>query len=587
MLAPLWAHLPVRTPLRRGGWRQRLANEGVEPHGGYLEPPQISRLFGSHLLSWCEGLISASRLQSLAAAGVADGFQHPMLSRLNGLREGQHAQISLLRLLGTCGVPQKISHFPGEFVTHDILPSTWLGILHQFPPEFKMRLGAERGKIRSFWAQFLSRPANQDVKNNHPIVGGKDLNFLETVIPFTIHADAGPFSKTTACYVVSCASLLGIGEAKLTEFVCASYVQAGGGRGDESWWGHLLADFLAMGSGVVNGREVARDADGTLWRVALLFVKCDEDVRANDFGLTHFSGANEVCPDCLANRTSRPFTDLSANAAWRAGEAMDFIVFRARVREPNHPLVASSFFCHRYFFPIDVMHLLECKGATPLVFGSVLTWLLLDARLGANKDARLATINDHRQKFFDDRPGDHKLPKIYMSNCTRDGWGVLAGPAFKAAKTRAGAPFFRSLVHHYCVSASPRDRELRNVVDSLDDLYNALYGSPTFPSDAEVDRIRQVCLEFGSAYQKMREYSRRAGRFAFNVTPKVHKVQHVPKLSTSINPIRVQVYSEESMMGSVTKTWRGSKNGRYKHVVQQVVLVKQLTGMLLRYELAL
>ncbi len=161
-----------------------------------------------------------------------------------------------------------------------------------------MRLGAERGKIRSFWAQLLSRPANQDVKNDHPIVGGKHFNFLETVIPFTIHADAGPFSKKTACYVVSCASLLGIGEAKLTKFACASYVQGAGGRGDESWWGHLLADFLALGSGVVNGREVARDADGNLWRAALLFVKCDEDVRANDFGLTHFSGANEVCPDC-------------------------------------------------------------------------------------------------------------------------------------------------------------------------------------------------------------------------------------------------------------------------------------------------
>ena len=325
MLAPLWAHLPARAPRRRGGWRQRLANEQEEPHGGHLGPPQISRLSGSHLLSWCEGLISASRLQSLAAAGSADGFRHPMLTRLARLHEGQHAQSSLLRLLGTCGAPQKISHFPSEFVTHAILPSTWIGILHQFPPEFKTPLGAERRNIRSFWEQFLGRPANQDVKHNHPIAGGKDFNFLETVIPFTIHADAGPFSKTTACYVVSCASLLGPGEAKITKFACASYVQAAGGRGDEPWWGHLLADFLALGSGVVKGREVARDADGTLWRVALLFVKCDEDVRANDFGLTHFSGANEVCPDCLANRTTRPFTYLSANAAWRAGEAMDFI----------------------------------------------------------------------------------------------------------------------------------------------------------------------------------------------------------------------------------------------------------------------
>ena len=233
------------------------------------------------------------------------------------------------------------------------------------------------------------------------------------------------------------------------------------------------------------------------------------------------------------------------------------------------------------------MHLRECKGVTPVVFGSVLTWLLLDARLGANKEERLAAVNARREKFFDDRPGSNRLPKIYIHNCTRDGWGNLAGPAYKAAKIRGGAQFFRELVHHYCASAAPRDRELRAVVASLDDLYNTLYASPMFPPGAEVDRIRQLCLDFGCAYQKMRELSRRAGKYAFNVTPKTHKVQHVPKLAACINPVRVQVYSEESMMGSVTKTWRGSKSGVYKHVVQRVVLIKQLTGMLLRFELAL
>lgn len=49
----------------------------------------------------------------------------------------------------------------------------------------------------------------------------------------------------------------------------------------------------------------------------------------------------------------------------------------------------------------------------------------------------------------------------------------------------------------------------------------------------------------------------------------------------------MQVYAEESLMGSVTGTWRGSARGRYKHVVQEVVLIKQLTGVLLRFELSL
>ncbi len=174
MLAPLWAPLRAPAPRRRGGWRQRLANEELNGSGRDLQAPRISRLFGNHMLSLCEGIISASRLQALAVAGVADGFQHPMLTRLAELREGQHAQVSLINLLQTCDVPQQLSHFPGEFVTHAILPSTWIRILHGLPPEFRMRLGAERGKLRSFWQQFLSRPCNHDVRDNRPIVSGMD-----------------------------------------------------------------------------------------------------------------------------------------------------------------------------------------------------------------------------------------------------------------------------------------------------------------------------------------------------------------------------------------------------------------------------
>ena len=130
-------------------------------------------------------------------------------------------------------------------------------------------------------------------------------------------------------------------------------------------------------------------------------------------------------------------------------------------------------------------------------------------------------------------------------------------------------------------------RVLRALVAALDDLYNVLYDAPMFPPDASVHQVRQLCLDFGKAYQEMRELSRRSGIYAFAVTPKTHKVQHLPKLTTCINPTRVQVYSEESMMGSVTGTWRGSARGRYKQTVQKIVLVKQLTGVLLRFELAL
>ena len=106
---------------------------------------------------------------------------------------------------------------------------------------------------------------------SHPVVAGLGFEALQYVIPLTLHADAGPFSKTTACYCVSFSSLVGLGEAKLTKYMCASYVKRNGGDQDFQWWGHLIDDFHALASGNLHGEHVARDSDGTVWKFALLF----------------------------------------------------------------------------------------------------------------------------------------------------------------------------------------------------------------------------------------------------------------------------------------------------------------------------
>ena len=72
---------------------------------------------------------------------------------------------------------------------------------------------------------------------------------------------------------------------------------------------------------------------------------------------------------------------------------------------------------------------------------------------------------------------------------------------------------------------------------------------------------------------------------AWQITPKVHKLQHVPMLAHGINPWPVQCYNEESHVGAAVKSWRGSAAGRYMLTVQEVVLIKRLVALLLRFEL--
>ena len=231
------------------------------------------------------------------------------------------------------------------------------------------------------------------------------------------------------------------------------------------------------------------------------------------------------------------------------------------------------------------MHMMDCKDSAALSFGGARAFLLQDDRLGDNRAQRLATINARRIAHYARRPGVARLPKVLLGNVYNDGWADLHGPAFKAAITRQAAPFFNELLSHYCSSDEPLDECLRLNMASLDDMYNLLYSMSLFPSDADLIALRTAVQSYGTSYQRLRELARRRRIQAFPVRPKVHKSQHISFLAECINPTAIQCYSEESQMGIVSKTWKGSVRGCYRDVVQRNVLVKRLTALLLRFEL--
>ena len=135
------------------------------------------------------------------------------------------------------------------------------------------------------------------------LLKGKTVDDLGHVVPLTVFTDAGPFSLQKSCLVKSFSSLLAQGHEKLTKYPCGSCVKQSGGQVDTGAWDRLIADLLALTTGVVGGSPVAVGNDGALWRFLLLFTKCDEETRCNEFGMTHYNGADEVCSECLANRT--------------------------------------------------------------------------------------------------------------------------------------------------------------------------------------------------------------------------------------------------------------------------------------------
>ena len=184
-------------------------------------------------------------------------------------------------------------------------------------------------------------------------------------------------------HCISVSSILKSGTERLTHFLCASSIKKD--TDDLKVWQILVRDFDMLA-------RTGFTVDDVTWTFVLLILKTDEEARCNSFGCVSWASANEVCPDCLADRTTRPYTDLRSSAAWRNHLVTSPEDFLRRNRQPDHPLVASAF-ATRHLMQLDIMHCMDCKGVSSIVFGSMLQYVVQDGRLGRNQGERLDTFN--------------------------------------------------------------------------------------------------------------------------------------------------------------------------------------------------
>ena len=544
----------------------------------------ISRQAAGNLQDWADGILSASKVQFHMNNAVLDKQTHPMIERLAEVGPGQNALIGMRTLFRRLGFYDLQTEVQCDQVTSMLLPSTLARILNRdYPREFRARLCADCDKLRSFWSTFLSRPRTREWADRHPDLRDKQVADLVCTIPCVLHTDAGPCTKSAACNCISWSALLGEGSEKLTKFLICSHLKPTGTPNltDRPCWERILADFDAMASeGLLVGRR--------RWRLVLMAVKCDEEVRCNEFGLAHYN-SNECCSECMADRATRPYTDLTADARWRRSEGLPVEAWLTRIRDtpeaPLHPLAGSRYCCDPCFFYLDLMHCVDCKGVSAGVFGGVLALLVRKREAGANQEDRLRSVNTFLRNWYQQRPGWHRLPWIFAKNLTLgNGWADLHGQTFKAANTRAAAPAFRDLARHFFRTGSDEDVSVRAVTAHLASFYRVVYTASMFPTDTEVADLRRESIACGVAFMRLRELSRLRHLMAFNIVPKVHKMQHFAHFATALNPRFIQCYAEESLIGTVAKIWKSSMSGRYQRHVQSDVLLKKTIALFLRFE---
>ena len=154
----------------------------------------------------------------------------------------------------------------------------------------------------------------------------------------------------------------------------------------------------------------------------------------------------------------------------------------------------------------------------------------------------------------------------------------------KAANTRAAAPLFRDLARRCFPTDRPVDVWVRRLTANFAELYEILYEAPIFVPQAALERLKVVTVEIGEDWMRLHDHAQRNNRLQWQVTPKVHRLQHVPFYASILNPRHTQCYAEESLIGTTSQVWQTTMRGKYESSAQSVVLAKRTLGLFLRFE---
>ena len=324
---------------------------------------------------------------------------------------------------------------------------------------------------------------------------------------------------------------------------------------NRSCWLELLRDFKELATGDIADMDRCYDSEGNFWGGILLFGQGDLEVIVVAWGYVRDDNPSECCFNCLGNRTDKPVTDLSRNSEWRPTEDQDNDAFCIR-NASTHPLMASEF-QSRYFVRLGIMHLIDHKGYVGVIQGSILNRILrrtTNASLGAKNQARLDSINLLYKRWASDNSIECRLPPVKLAHIRRGGWSFVHGPLVKAANSRQSVPFFIMLCR-LSFGHSLEDRMAMKILESLEAVYNIFDSSQIFlKASAKIAHTRHV-VAMGECHMWLRDDARSRHELSWQVLPKVHQTQHLPKQADLINPRFTMSYCEGGCAGILAMIW--------------------------------
>ena len=270
---------------------------------------------------------------------------------------------------------------------------------------------------------------------------------------------------------------------------------------------------------------------------------------AEEYGLPHCN-SNEFCWMCRADRMARSFTDVSADAAWKA-TLLD--VHAPHPRVSGHP-VWDIVGIDRWHAPGDLMHT-GCLGILLWLQGAVLWELQYDGPFHGTVERRRRALWELVCAKYDelDVPANTRLADLDVARFhSVHGFAELRA---KAAESRHLLPVLTAVCMHVN-TGSPRDRHRVAALKHVSAVYALVQDSDYIIPDNVHSAMKDHTNKFFLHYNWLAKNSAERLHLCYHFTSKFHYFWHLIEMAQWLNPKATWCYEYEHFVGLIIRCAR-------------------------------
>ena len=583
-------------------------------------PPAVAccHLASSLLELWAWGSLSATGLQKLAQAASADGSPSAATAALARIgssgKQPSHCQRDLLWLLRkhlpaqprTVAVSVPLAGGKDDeaarLVTQPYLPlhRAFAHSFEHYPSQFARTWGTRAGAA-AFWGGL--RDGDPNAAQWRAALALKDLT---AVFPYAIHGDGVPVFKHKSLECWSAGSLLAEGGAKDVKtltFCYWSHLRAVAGRDgmdtEDAVWKVAKWDMEAFFEGSHPHRDweqkpwSAGSAEAALAGTPLAGGLCGVPwVVKGD--LEHFQNILKIgattshtpCIYCRADRELLPWTDFSAEAAWKSHCWRSDAEWRA-AHPARHPLF-GILRLGQHSVHTDVLHTVAL-GVAQNAVANVL-WLLVYRAMKSTAKKNLQSVWAHLHDYYKENHTPTQIRKLTGSMFLPDDKAPRSHYPRMATKAKETEYLVGAVLwtwRQFCDEGA-RDTSVTAVLECLERIFflSRRVGSSLHLAPGEAAEIRAAMDCMLLHYTALGNDAAAQGDMLWNVTPKFHVAWHWAWQAQFLHPHASACYVDESFVGVIAKIVKASTNGARLALVGDTVFAKYQRGMAVHWALS-